>query len=154
MFPLFRFRDLLRWPKDTMDITYEMIAANVAGTRVDGNKIDVEWKCAASNRPMGRSEAYMAADYSVGNEVAAAVKRGVVREIGQSIARFLGGLIGGGAGRVLTDASHAAGSRVSQNVSTAAQYTEKSRRDAVVQAFAAVQAQLRWDEASRRFIAR
>jgi hypothetical protein len=137
-----------------MNITYEVIAANVANTRVDGNKVDVDWKCAASNRPMGRSEAYMAPDYSVGNDVAAAVKRGVVREIGYSIARFLGGLIGGGAGRVVTDASYAAQSRVSQNVSNAAQYTEKSRRDAVVQAFGAVQEQFRWDETSRKFVAR
>ena len=137
-----------------MDITYDMIAANVASTRVDGNKVAVEWKCAASNRPVGRSEAYMTADYSVGNEVASAVKRGIVRELWYSIARFLGGLVGGGAGRVLTDASHAAGSRVSQNVSNAAQYTDKSRRDAVVQAFAAVEPQLRWDETSRKFVAR
>lgn len=154
MFPLFRFHDHLRFLKDTMDITYEMIAANVASTRTAGNKVDVEWKCAASNRPMGRSEAYMAADSSVGNEVAGAVKRGIVREIGYSIARFVGGLVGGGAGRVLNDASHAAGSRVSHNVSAAAQYTEKSRREAVVQAFAAVQPQLRWDETSRKFVAR
>lgn len=135
-----------------MDITYEMIAPNVAGTRVAGNRIEVEWKCAETNRPSGRSEAYLVPDQSVRNEVATAVKRGVMREIGHGIARAIGKLLGGAAGRVLTDASHLATSRVSQNMSVSAQYTEKSRRAAVVQAFLAVQSQFRWDANGSRFV--
>ena len=136
-----------------MEPTYETITANVANTRVSGNKVEIDWKCAASNKPMGTSAAYMSPDHSVTNEVAASLKRSVIREIGYGITRFLGGLLGGGAGRVLSDASNTAASRVSHNVSTAAQYTEKSRREAVVSAFAAVQAQFRWDDGGRKFVA-
>lgn len=136
-----------------MDITYEMIAANVATTRVTGTKVEVDWKCAASNKPMGKSESFMAPDQSIKNEVAASLKRGVIREIGYGIARFVGGLLGGGAGRVLAEASNTATSRVSHNVSTSAQYTEESRRAAVVEAFRSVEAQFKWHEAGRKFVA-
>jgi hypothetical protein len=136
-----------------MEITYERIAANVASTRIDGSKVEVHWRCAASNQPMGHSEAYMAPDHSLQNEVTSSLKRSVVREIGYGITRFFGNLLGGGAGRVLHDASSTATSRVSTGVSTAAQYTEKSKKDAIVQAFKQVRDRFRWDEGRQQFVA-
>ena len=136
-----------------MDITFDLIAANVGNARTSGAKVEVDWVCPATGKAMGRSESYMAADHSVGNEMAASVKRGAAREAGYGIASFFGSLLGGAAGRVARDAVQSGSSRVNSNVSTAAQYTEKSRRGAIVEAFKSVEKNFTWSEKEGRFVA-
>ena len=134
-------------------ITYDMIAENAAKATTTGSKVEVDWICAATNKPMGKSESYMSTDHSMKNEVAASVKRGVVREIGYAIVNFFSSLVGGSAGRVVRDATSSASYRVSSNVSSAAQYTEKSKRDAIVAAFKQVEKNFTWNEKDRKFVA-
>lgn len=96
----------------------------------------------------------MSPDHSVGNQVGGAVKRGIVRELMHGIAAALGRMLGGAAGRVARDAAWSGTSAVSHQVNTSTQYTERSRRDAVVQAFRSVQDKFAWDEQGKRFVAK
>ncbi len=137
------------------DITYEMIAANVANAKTNGSTVDIAWKCAATSKDMGRSTASMSMDHSMGGQVANSVKQSVIREMGYAVMNFVGKLIGGGAaGRVVRDATYTASNQVSSDVRTAAQYTESSKRAAIVEAFKSVADKYDWDEAKRQFIAK
>jgi hypothetical protein len=134
--------------------TYERVAANVAQVDVDGGTVRVSWKCPATGRAVGESTASMQPDASVTGRVRASVKRGVVAEVIYGAARFLAGRIGGAAGRVVNDAVYTAASDLNSKASAGSEYTEASRRAAIVSAFETVKEQFAWDAPTGRYIAR
>jgi len=134
--------------------TYETVAVNVAQVDVDGGTVRVSWKCPATGRTVGESSASMQADASMTGRVRASVKRNVVSEIIYGAARFLAGRIGGAAGRVVNDAVYTAASDLNNKASAGSEYTEASRRAAIVSAFDTVKEQFVWDAATGRYVAR
>ncbi len=134
--------------------TYDIVAANVAHVAVDGATVRVSWKCPATGRLVGESTAYMQADASLTGRVGASVKRNVVSEIFYGAARFLAGRIGGAAGRVVNDAVYTAATDLNTKASAGFEYTEATRRAAIVSAFDGVKDQFAWDATSGRYIAR
>jgi hypothetical protein len=100
---------------------------------------------------MGESSATMAVDDSVGGRVQANIKRSIVSEIGSAIARFVSNLLGGAAGRVLSNAAYTASSDLQYKATANVGYTEATRRAAIVSAFRSVEAYFIWNEARERF---
>jgi len=135
-------------------MAYETVAANVAQVDVDGATVRVSWKCPATGRIVGESTASMQADASVTGRVRANVRRNIVSEVIFGAARFLAGRIGGAAGRVVNDAVYTAASDLDYKASAGSEYTEASRRAAVVVAFETVKDQFAWDPPTQRYIAR
>jgi hypothetical protein len=135
-------------------IEYDTIAQNIANVQVDGSNVRVTWRDPDTGRVVGESAANMSADYSMGGKVQSSIKRSIVSEVSSSAARFLGGLLGGSAGRVVRDAAHTVSSDVQSRASSAAQYTEASKRAAIVNAFASVQSNFTWNHERQRFEAR
>lgn len=135
-------------------IDYDTIAPNVANVSVQGSQVRVSWKDPASGAPMGESSASMSVDASVGGRVQESVKRSVVNEIAAGALRFVSGLLGGGAGRVVTNAAYTASAELQSRALSGAGYTEGSRREAVVHAFASVQNYFVWDEGAQRFVSK
>jgi hypothetical protein len=121
-------------------IEYDTIEPNVANVQVDGSNVRVTWRDPDTGRVVGESSATMSADYSIGGKVQSSVKRSIVSEVSSGAARFLGGLLGGAAGRVVRDAAYTVSSDVQSRASTAAQYTEASKRA--------------WNHEKQRFVAR
>jgi hypothetical protein len=134
--------------------TYETVAANVAQVDVDGGTVRVSWKCPATGRTVGESTASMQPDASMTGRVRASVKRNVVSEVIYGAARFLAGRIGGAAGRVVNDAVYTAASDLNSKASAGSEYTEASRRAAIVSAFDTVKEHFVWDAPTGRYIAR
>jgi hypothetical protein len=135
-------------------IEYDTIAPNIANVSVDGSNVRVTWRDPDTGRIVGESAATMSADYSMGGKVQSTIKRSIVSEVSSGAARFLGGLLGGAAGRVVRDAAYTASSDVQSRASSAAQYTEASKRAAIVSAFASVQNNFTWSHEKQRFVAR
>jgi hypothetical protein len=85
-------------------------------------------------------------------------RRSMVQEVLGAILRTLiaavGGVVGGGAARVVRDVAYTASHDLQTRALAGAAYTDASRREAVVRAFAAVRPAFTWDERSARFIAR
>lgn len=134
--------------------SYEAVAANVAQVHVDGTSVRVNWKCPVTGREMGESTAYMAADPSIPARVGASVKRSVVSEVVYGLARFLAGLLPGAAGRVFNNAVYTAANDISTRATAGTEYTDASRRDAIVAAFESVRDRFTWDEVNKRFVGR
>lgn len=132
-------------------LEYGTIEGNIADVRVTGSTVTVQWKCPRTGKPMGESSAGMRASESMGGRVGASVKRSVVSEVTNSAARFLGGLMGGAAGRVVRDAAYQASADVRYKAESAIQYNDESRRAAIVQAFASVQSSFVWNGEIGRF---
>lgn len=135
-------------------VAYDTIAPNIAQVDVEGALVKVSWKCPQSGRALGQSSAYMAADPSVAAKVQASVKRSVASEIIYGVARLISGVLGGAAGRVVSNAAYTAANDINQRVTAGADYTEASRQQAIVTAFAAVRDSFEWDAQQRRFVAR
>lgn len=135
-------------------LRYEHIEPNIAHTDVSGSQVRVTWKCPATGRAMGESSASMGADPSMGARVKANLHRSIVSELVYGAARMASGWLGGAAGRIVSNAVYTAASDVHQRTTAAADYTEASRRAAIVAAFGAVQPGFVWDEASGRYVAR
>lgn len=135
-------------------IDYDTIAPNVASVSVQGPQVRVTWKDPVSGAPMGESSATMSVDASVGGRVQESVKRSVVNEIASSALRFVSGLVGGSVGRVVTNAAYSASSELQSRALSGAGYTDASRREAVVRAFASVQNYFVWDEGAGRFVSK
>jgi hypothetical protein len=87
------------------EISYDTIAPNIAQVSVDGAQVHVTWKCPVTGRQVGQSSGYMSADTSLAGRVGASVKRSIVSEIVYGISRFIAGLLGGTAGRVVSQAT-------------------------------------------------
>jgi hypothetical protein len=135
-------------------ITYDSIAANVAQASVDGAQVNVTWKCPVSGRVVGTSQGWMAADASLGNRVGASVKRSIASEVIYGAARMVSGLLGGVAGRVVSQAAYTAAADINARATSGVDYTEASRQAAIVAAFESVKSSFTWDEARRQFVAR
>ena len=137
-----------------MSTTYDAIASNIAAVTVSGSTVQVTWQCPETGQRMGESSANMQADASVGGRVQSTVKRSVVSEVTSGAARFIGNLLGGSAGRVLRDAAGTAASDLRNKADSAMEYSEASRRAAIVAAFASVESSFQWDDRKQRFRAR
>lgn len=135
-------------------ISYDSIAPNVAQVDVNAAQVQVTWKCPATGRQVGQSSAYMSADPSLAGRVQASVKRNIVSEIVYGITRFIGGLVGGTAGRIVNNAAYTAAGDIHSRATSGIDYNEASRRAAIVQAFEAVKSSFAWDEQRRQYVAR
>jgi hypothetical protein len=135
-------------------VQYDTIAPNIAHVDVAGAQVHVRWKCPASGREVGTSTATMSADPSVVGRVQASVKRSIASEIIQGAARVIAGLVGGAAGRVVSNAAYTAAADINYKVTAGVDYTEASRRTAVVTAFESVRGSFVWDDQQQRFLAR
>jgi hypothetical protein len=140
------------------DVTYERIAGAIAAVTVHGAQVHVHWKNPHTGAPMGESTALMAADTSLSARLQVQARRSMVQEVLGAILRTLiaavGGVVGGGAARVVRDVAYTASHDLQTRALAGAAYTDASRREAVVRAFAAVRPAFTWDERSARFIAR
>ncbi len=136
-----------------MEPTYEAVEPNVARITVNGAHVEVAWKCAATGREAGTSSATMTADRSVGHQLSAQAKRSFARELMYAVANVISRMLGGAAGRVARDVGWQATAEVGRRSSEPV-YNEASRREAVLQAFRAVEAKFTWDETARRYVAR
>jgi hypothetical protein len=96
----------------------------------------------------------MAADASLGNRVGASVKRSIASEVIYGAARMVSGLLGGVAGRVVSQAAYTAAADINARATSGVDYTEASRQAAIVAAFESVKSSFTWDEARRQFVAR
>jgi len=135
-------------------ISYDAIHPNIAEVRVIGASVQVTWKCPETGRRVGESSATMSSDASVGGRVKSSVKRSIVSEISSGAARFLGGLLGGAAGRVARDAAYTAASDLRSKADSALEYSEASRRAAIISTFSSVESLFLWDDRRQRFLAR
>jgi len=135
-------------------IAYETIAPNVANVAVNGAVVQVNWKCSLTGREVGQSTATMTADPSVAGRVQASVKRSIAYEVIYGAARIVADLLGGVAGRVVSNAAYTAASDINSKVTAGSDYTEASRQAAIVAAFESVKPSFAWDDEQQKFIAR
>lgn len=134
-------------------IPYDSVVANIEQVNVDGAVVTVSWKCPASGRLIGSSTATMTADQSITSRVGASVQRSIASEVIYGVARFVSGLIGGAAGRVIGNAVYTAAGDINTRAIASADYSEASRRDAIVVAFDAVKSSFEWNDSRRQFVA-
>jgi hypothetical protein len=134
-------------------VEYGTIAPNIADVQVDGRTVHVTWKCPASGRTVGQSSAAMSADDSMTSRVRASVARSVASEVIYGAARFVAGLLGGAAGRVVSNAAYTAANDINTRATADVDYTETSRQTAIVNAFASVKPSFVWDAQRRQFVA-
>ena len=134
-------------------ITYDSIEDNIEQVSVDGGVVNVRWKCPASGRRIGSSTASMTADQSITSRVGASVKRSIASEMIYGAARIVSGLIGGAAGRVISNAVYTAANDINTRAVAGVDYSEASRREAIVLAFEAVKSNFEWNDSRRQFVA-
>jgi hypothetical protein len=135
-------------------VGYDTIEPNIARVDLDGAQVQVFWKCPATGREIGQSAATMAADASVTSRVQASVKRSIASEVIYGAARIIAGLLGGAAGRVVSNAAYTAAADINTRVTAGVDYTEASRQAAIVTAFESVKESFVWDPQANRFVAR
>jgi hypothetical protein len=135
-------------------ISYDSIAPNIAQVSVVGAQVQVSWKCPVTGRTVGSSTGTMAADPSLGTRVGASVKRSIANELIYGAARVISGLLGGAAGRVVSNAAYTAAADINAKATSSVDYSEASRQAAVVAAFESVKSSFAWDEARHQFVAR
>jgi hypothetical protein len=135
-------------------ISYDTIAPNVARVDVDGAVVRVGWKCPVTGRDLGQSTSTMAADPSMAGRVQASVKRSIAYEVIYGAARIVADLVGGAVGRVVSNAAYTAAGDINSKVTAGSEYTEASRRAAIVAAFESVKPSFVWDDKHNKFIAR
>lgn len=135
-------------------VEYEAIAPNLAQVTVEGAQVRVTWKCAVTGRTVGESAATMSADASLGSRVGASVKRSVASELIYGAARLVSGLLGGAAGRVVSNAAYTAAADINERAVSGVDYSEASRRAAVVAAFEPVRSSFVWNGERKLFVAR
>ncbi|MFO1288634.1 MAG: hypothetical protein U1F49_20235 [Rubrivivax sp.] len=135
-------------------VSYDAISPNIAGARTDGAEVRVTWRCPATGRAVGESTASMAADPSLTSRVGASVKRSIASELIYGAARLVSNLVGGAAGRVISNAVYTAANDINTRATSGVDYSEASRQAAVVAAFETVKDSFAWDEKRRQFIAR
>ncbi len=136
-------------------LTYQHIARNIANVSTDGAQVRVLWKDARTATLAGESVATMTADASMGGRMRATMQRSIVQEIASAIMRAISGVLGSGAaGRVVRDVAYSASYDLQSRAVAGSEFTEDSRRDAVVRAFADVRANFVWDAQSNAFVVR
>ena len=134
-------------------VVYETIVPNILQVDVNGPTVNVTWRCPVTAREVARSSASMAADASMVNRVQASVKRSIASEVIYGAARIVASLLGGAAGRVVTNAAYTAANDINTRVTSGVDYSEASRQAAVVSAFESVKSSFVWDDQRQRFIA-
>jgi hypothetical protein len=134
-------------------ISYDSIVDNIEHVSVDGAVVKVSWKCPASGRLIGTSTASMTADQSLTSRMGASVQRSLASEMIYGAARIVSGLIGGAAGRVISNAVYTAAGDINARAVAGADYSEASRRAAIVLAFEAVKSSFEWNDRQRQFVA-
>jgi hypothetical protein len=135
-------------------VRYDAIVPNIAHVDVNGSLVQVSWKCPVTGREVGQSSATMSADSALAARVQASVKRSIASEIIYGAARLVAGLLGGAAGRVVSNAAYTAASDIDAKVTAGVDYTSASREAAIVTAFESVKASFVWDDKEHRFVAR
>lgn len=135
-------------------ILYETIAPNIGQVTLNGAEVQVTWRDPESGREVGRSTAYMSADTSLTSRVGASVKRSIVSEVVYGLARLIAGRMGGAAGRVIGNATYTAAGDLNTRATANVDYTEASRRAAIISAFESVRANFDWDETRQQFRAK
>ena len=135
-------------------VGYDTILANVAKVDVNDAQVQVTWKCPVTGQVVGESTATMSADPSVTGRVFASVKRSVASEVVYGAARIVANLLGGVAGRVVSNAAYTAAGDINSRVTAGVDYTEDSRRAAIVTAFETMKPSFVWNEQRRQFVAR
>ena len=131
---------------------YESLVANIVQVEVEGAVVRVHWKCPKTGRAVGPSTANMLADATVAGRVRASVKRSIASEIIYGSARFLAGMVGGAVGRIVNNAVYTAANDLNTKATSGSEYTETSRRAAIVAAFESVRHEFVWDDQSQRFV--
>jgi len=84
----------------------------------------------------------------------ASVKRSVASEVVYGAARIVANLLGGVAGRVVSNAAYTAAGDINSRVTAGVDYTEDSRRAAIVTAFETMKPSFVWNEQRRQYVAR
>lgn len=135
-------------------IPYDSIAANIADVSVSGAQVQVNWKCPVTGRPVGTSSATMSSDPSLGTRIGASVKRSIASEVIYGAARAIAGLLPGVAGRVISNAAYTAAGEINTRATASVDYSEASRRAAIVAAWESVKSSFVWDEKRRQYVAR
>lgn len=135
-------------------VGYDMILANVAKVDVNGAQVQVTWKCPVTGQVVGESTATMTADPSLTGRVFASVKRSVASEVIFGAARFVSSLLGGAPGRVVSNAAYTAAGDINSRLTDGVDYTEDSRRAAILAAFETMKPAFTWDKQRRQFVAR
>ncbi len=135
-------------------VTYDTIVPNISQVEVNGALVRVSWKCPLTGREVGQSTANMSADASVAGRVQASVQRSIASEIIYGAARLITGLVGGAAGRIVSNAAYTAAGDINSRVTAGSEYTEASRQAAIVTAFESVRPSFDWDDRRQKFIAR
>ena len=135
-------------------VGYDTIVPNIDSVDIDGAAVHVSWKCPVTGRQVARSTGHMSADASVTARVQASMKRSIASEVIYGAARLVAGLLGGAAGRVISNAAYTAAGDINQRVTAGVDYTEASRQAAIVTAFEAVQESFVWNEQQQRFVAK
>ena len=135
-------------------VSYDTIVPNISKVDVNDALVRVSWKCPVTGREIGESSASMSADASVTGRVQASVQRSIASEIIYGAARLIAGLVGGAAGRVVSNATYTAAGDINSRVTAGSDYTEASRQAAIVTAFESVRPSFVWDEQRKTFIAR
>jgi hypothetical protein len=135
-------------------IRYDTIEPNIGRVQVNGAEVQVTWKDPDSGREVGRSSSYMSPDTALGSRVGASVKRTIVSEVVYGLARLITGRVGGVAGRVIGNATYTAASDLNTRATAGVDYTEASRRAAIVSAFESVRASFEWDDQRQQFRAK
>jgi hypothetical protein len=135
-------------------LRYDTIVPNIAQVDVNGAQVQVRWKCPATGREVGQSTATMSADPSLASRVQANVKRSIASEVINGAARLLAGMLGGAAGRVISNAAYTAAGDINTRVTAGVDYTEASRQAAILAAFETVKPSFVWDEQQHRFVGR
>ncbi len=135
-------------------LTYQHLARNIANVTTEGAQLRVLWKDARTAALAGESVATLVADASIGGRMRATMKRSVVQEIAAGIMRAISGMLGGAAGRVVRDVAYSASYDLQSRALDGVAFTEDSRRDAVMRAFADVRANFVWDAQAGGFVVR
>jgi hypothetical protein len=135
-------------------IRYETIVPNIGQVQTNGAQVQVTWRDPDSGREVGQSTSYMSADTALGSRVGASVKRSIVSEVVYGLARLVSGRVGGVAGRVISNATYTAANDVNARATAHVDYTEASRRAAIVSAFESVRTSFEWDDQRRQFRAK
>ena len=135
-------------------ISYDAIAPNIASVAVEGTQVHVSWQCPVTRRALGTSSGTMSADASVTARVGANVQRTIASEVIYGAARLISGLLGGVAGRVVSNAAYTAAADINAKTTSGVDYTEASRQAAIVSAFDSVKSSFAWDEVRKQFVAR
>ena len=135
-------------------VLYDTIVPNIAQVDVNGDMVQVSWKCPLTGREVGQSTASMTADPSIAGKIQASVKRSIASEIIYGAARLVAGMLGGAVGRVVSNAAYTAAGDINSRVTAGSDYTEASRKAAIVTAFESVKPSFVWDELRQGFVAR